>query len=89
MRKAIVDSAGLVINVIEVESGANWTPPADCTAVDAPDSVSPSFTYASGSFTAPENEAVANVRKDAWAAASTTAAKFDVLADLLDLKADV
>lgn len=35
MRKAVVKQAtGLVINVIEVEEGANWSPPEGCILMD-------------------------------------------------------
>lgn len=30
MRKALVDATGKVINVIEIEEGSNWKPPAGC-----------------------------------------------------------
>ena len=34
-RKAIVDSKGLVVNVIVIEDGANWSPPDGCVLVAA------------------------------------------------------
>ena len=35
MRKALVDSDGLVLNTIVIKDDANWSPPDGCTLVDA------------------------------------------------------
>ena len=45
MRKAIIEQVtGEVVNVIEIEEGANWQPPEDCYLIDA-DNVSPGNTW--------------------------------------------
>lgn len=46
MRKALVKTVtGLVVNVIEIESGANWPIPAGHTLVDAAKAASPGDTW--------------------------------------------
>lgn len=59
MRYAMIDRAGLVLNVTEWDgapydpvTGLGWSPPADVTMV-ASDTASPGDTYAIGVFTAP------------------------------------
>ena len=35
MRHALIDEAGNVVNVIELEPGARWAPPEGCTVIKA------------------------------------------------------
>lgn len=39
MRRAVIDTNGLVINVIEIEKDANWQPPEGCTLLTVTQSV--------------------------------------------------
>lgn len=51
MRKALVSSTDDVVNVIEIEEGANWSPPPDHTVVDiVEENVSPGDRYVDGVF---------------------------------------
>ena len=45
MRKALVDSDGLVLNTIVIEDGANWSPPDGCILVDATNAGGPGDTW--------------------------------------------
>lgn len=58
MRKAVVDKkTGLVLNVIEIEDGANWPVPEGCYLVNATKSGGPGDTWTGRVFTpAPEPE---------------------------------
>ena len=53
MRKALVDSKGLVVNVIVIEDGANWSPPDGCILVDATNAGGPGYTWDGRKFVAP------------------------------------
>lgn len=50
-RKAVVDASGNVLNVIEIEPGADWPTPEGCTLVDASNGGEPGGTYQAGQFT--------------------------------------
>ena len=52
MRKAVIRIDGYVLNVIEIGSGANWQPPANCTLIDAGDG-SPGDTWNGTVFVKP------------------------------------
>lgn len=65
MRKALVSSTGDVVNVIEIEEGADWSPPADHTLVDAEGNADaePGGHYEDGVFTpSPPPEPLARSR---------------------------
>jgi hypothetical protein len=53
-RKALVDAAGVVVNLIEIEPGADYTPPEGCTLVAPSAGVGPGHTYQNNTFTAPD-----------------------------------
>ena len=53
MRKAIVNSEGLVVNVIEWEEGSGWPCPDGCQLVDAVRPAQPGATWDGSAFTAP------------------------------------
>ena len=53
MTYAIIDSTGLVINVIEWDGKPPWHPPQGCTAVKLTDGAGIGWTYANGRFTPP------------------------------------
>ena len=53
MRKAIVNSEGLVINLIEWEEGSDWVCPDGCQLVDAVRPAQPGATWDGSVFTAP------------------------------------
>lgn len=54
MRKAVVNGAGHIANVILLEDGAVWTPPAGHTVVDDPDGkASPGGDWDGVMFTPP------------------------------------
>ena len=52
-RYALVDAGGLVINIIEWDGAAEWSPPEGLTAVEAPQEASKDWTLAGGVWTAP------------------------------------
>ena len=49
-RKALVDSTGLVLNVIVIEDGADWPIPAGCILVDAAFAGGPGNTWSGTRF---------------------------------------
>ena len=53
MTYAIVNSTGLVINVIEWDGKPPWHPPEGCTAVKLTGGAGIGWTYANGEFTPP------------------------------------
>lgn len=55
-RYALVDGGGLVINVVEWDGEADWTPPADLTPIEADPSVSKGWLRVGGVWVAPELE---------------------------------
>ena len=50
---AIIDSSGNVVNVVDLEEGAEWSPPEGHTSVQS-DIASIGWTYVNGTFTAPQ-----------------------------------
>jgi hypothetical protein len=52
MRYALVDAGGKVVDVVEWDGIAAWTPPAGTTAVQS-DTAGTEWTYSDGAFTAP------------------------------------
>jgi len=76
-----------VANVIELEAGANWQPPEGCSLVaDTAGSAGPGYMYKNQKFAAPSPTPQPPTPKEQWAEATTTAAKFKVLEDILNLK---
>lgn len=59
IRVAVVGSRGRVLNVVVIQDGVEWAPPANTTAIDAPGDVEIGWTYANGVFTPPPPEQVA------------------------------
>ena len=53
MTYAIIDSTGLVINIIEWDGKPPWHPPDGCTAVKFAGGAAIGWTYAKGEFTPP------------------------------------
>ena len=53
MTYAIIDSTGLVINVIEWDGKPPWQPPQGCIAVKLTGGAGIGWTYANGEFTPP------------------------------------
>ena len=54
MRAAIVETVtGLVVNVIEIESDADWECPDNCELIDAGDRAEPGATWDGSQFVAP------------------------------------
>ena len=49
-RKALVDAAGNVVNVIEIAADSNWPVPAGCSLVSASAEAEPGGTYTKGKF---------------------------------------
>ena len=85
MRKALVrQSDGYVVNVIEIEEGANWQPPDGCYLIDAGDS-SPGDTWDGARFVKPELPSP-ELPRDVLAEIDEIKAK---IADYDDLKARV
>lgn len=52
MKHAIINSDGLVVNVIELEDGVEWTPPEGMENIQS-DTAEIGWSYAGGIFTAP------------------------------------
>ena len=52
MKHAIINSDGLVVNVIELEDGSDWTAPEGCQNVQS-DEAQIGWSYGEGVFTAP------------------------------------
>lgn len=50
MSKAVVSSTGDVVNIIEIEDGANWTLPPDHTLVEATSGAEPGGRFVDGVF---------------------------------------
>jgi hypothetical protein len=89
MRKAVVrESDGFVVNVIEIEEGANWKPPEGCYLIDAERDGSPGDTWDGKQFIKPEPAPVATPID--WQAefdsATTVTKKVNVLAKILGLQ---
>lgn len=83
MRKLVInDATGLVVNAIEIEDGAAYTPPSGQSLVDAGTEGNPGDTYNSGTITA-ASATVLTTKPQEWAAATTQAEKIDLLATRL------
>lgn len=52
-RYALVDADGQVLNIVEWDGAAEWSPPAGLAAMEAPEGVSKAWTLADGAWTAP------------------------------------
>lgn len=52
MRNAVIDANGNIVNIVDVEIGAEWSPPEGHTLVQS-DTACIGWTYANGSFVAP------------------------------------
>lgn len=83
-RKAVIDSDGIVVNVIELTDGTAWTPPSGCSVVDG-DGAALGGSYNSGTeqFTDPTPVTPAKTRPEEWAEAETDTAKLNLLAKQL------
>lgn len=55
-RYALVDAGGQVMNIVEWDGEAEWSPPEGLAAVDAEGSVSKGWRLEDGVWTAPEEE---------------------------------
>jgi hypothetical protein len=87
MRKAVVrNSDGFVINVIEIEDGANWKPPDDCYLVDAEKDGSPGDTWDGKKFIKPEPPPSPTDWQAEFDTATTVTKKINVIAKMLGLQ---
>ncbi len=85
MRKALVrQSDGYVLNVIEIEEGANWQPPPGSVLVDTVDNGAPGDTWDGKKFIQPT--AMLIDWQSQWDAARSEPEKLAVLAKMLGLK---
>lgn len=85
MRKALIDGQGLVLNVIEIEPDANWSPPEGCVLMDGGEI---GDTWDGTKFVKPElpiSEPPTDWQAE-WSKANTTTKKLDVLAKMLGLE---
>ncbi len=86
MRKALIETTtGMVVNIIEIEDGANWQPLAGHEIQDAL-KASPGDTWDGVKFIPPPPAPPPIDWKAQWVAADTAAKKLSVIAKRLGLE---
>ena len=55
-RYALVDSGGLVVNIVEWDGETDWSPPAGLTATEADPTISKGWRRVDDAWVAPEEE---------------------------------
>ncbi len=83
-RYAIIDGGNLVTNVIEMERGANWQPPAGHRVIIS-NTASPGDTHDGRRFTPPQPAIRLQTPRERYAEAATVDAKVALIAEELGL----
>lgn len=83
-RYAIINEDNKVINVIELEQGADWMPPAHHQVVKS-DVAGPGDTYQNGRFIQPAPKPIEPTLREQYTAATTDKARQAIIAKKLGL----